>query len=1076
MAEKSFIFEIEVRGDKKAAKSISDIQENIKALRQDLKKADVGSEAYKALEQEIGRASEKVKELGREQKKALKAAALDANVPNSYRAWEAELGLLNEQLKDLSETDINSTVGKNAVKRINELQDKLKDFDANVGRYNRNVGNYANGFTKALVGSKIASRIQGISQQFGDLGSLVAGAGVAGAVVAGVVKIGEAVGNMVKEFDEAKKAVQTFGGDTVENAQKASEGVLATSKAFSVSSEEITKAAAQLAKANGTSFEDALDRINNGLVNGQEDASKYLETIAEFPSKFSEASSAIDETGKAQRRADLERQKELAAAQGKLSESFAKLSATVAPAIDFIKTSAVKAVTFLLDYWNGLASAIGTGFELLKAAGQETIDFFNRAVNVVTGGLAGVSALEQDARDRANEERAKQAELEKKLNAEIEQENEARLKRLKKGLGDAFGQVTEQQRFAFTSAITFAEINARGAGKSAAEVTAEGFKAGLATLPADIRSQFDENRKVLTDEQKKAQAEAAQKRKEANKQARKDAKEAAEKLAADRAEFQKTLVSQREQEAAVLLDLTSQLLDAQIDLIASEKEKTLALENKAFADAQNERTKQYEKQAADLGENLKRAVELYGEGSKEVQSLEVQNQSFLLQIQQTYFQINEAEQTAHNARVLAIEKDSASKLATEKIEQLQRELEVQNQIFEQGQQIQDERDRAELLALRALGKDKEAVELESLRQKREAVIRQIRQNTQEEVKAAQAQQGLTGLTPEQQKQLEAEKNARLVAREKLNNDLYELDLDLEEKTTELGKKSAADRTKQISEIVTNSLGFASQGLAAVADLQKTIADAAVKQIAEQQDARNKSIEALKAEKETQIGLEAEFTQQKIDNETKALEELNARKKEIEDEQKKEAKQTAIIQSIINTAVAVTKALPNPVLATITGVLGAIQTAAIIAQPLAEGGIVQPYENVSGGRVTQRSNVAKSAKGDSVLAYLSPNEVVLTQENVANIPESVLANAGVRGFNRTDTAPNPNLFVQSAPASAQPNYDKIASIVSETVIKSAIPYMNAVASEKVNKIEVSLDPRKVSEANAKQAKLDSNLRF
>ena len=55
------------------------------------------------------------------------------------------------------------------------------------------------------------------------------------------------------------------------------------------------------------------------------------------------------------------------------------------------------------------------------------------------------------------------------------------------------------------------------------------------------------------------------------------------------------------------------------------------------------------------------------------------------------------------------------------------------------------------------------------------------------------------------------------------------------------------------------------------------------------------------------------------------------------------KLNAIASAIMNTAVAITKALPNLVLATIIGILGAIQVAAIIATPLpsyARGGVVE----------------------------------------------------------------------------------------------------------------------------------------
>lgn len=1070
MADKTYIFEIEISGNKESAKSIADLQTATKKLKAELNKSDFGSEGYKALEEELKKVTTETKRLQAEQKKASKAFALEATVPNSYKAWQAELGLLNEQLKDLSETDLKSSAGQASVKRINELQKKLKDFDANVGNFQRNVGDYENSLLRAFGKSKLGARIEGISQQFGALGSVVAGAGVAGAVVAGVMKIGEAVGAMVKEFDEAKKAVDTFGEGTVENAQKASEGVLATSKTFGVSAEQISKAAQQLAIQNGTSFEDALDKINNGLVNGQEDAGKYLDTIAEYPKKFTDAGNASKEFSDKQRAA-LERNKELAAAQGKLSESFARLSQTLAPAIDAVKTGATKALTFLLDYWNGLAGVISAGYEGLKSIGVSVKEFFERTVSSVTGGLYGVSAAEQEIR-RAQQDAA---ETEMRLTKSVEDFNSKSFARLKKGLGESFEQLTDAQKKAFAARVAGATILGREAGKDFGTALDEGFVEALAILPANIRAQFDDNRKVLTDEQKKAQEEAGKQRAEAAQKAREEAQKAAEKLAEDRAGFQKDLSAQRALGAGVLLDLTQQLVTAETNLIASEYEKQLALEKLAFADTQNTRAEGYAKQAEELGKQRDKAVELYGAGSIEVLKIEQDNRAFLLQVQQTYNQINIAETQAHNNRIAEIDKQAAEAKANEKIAQLQKDLDTQRAIFEQGEQIQSERDRAELLALRALGKDKETIELEAIQQRRDAIERELRKSVEEEVRVSLSVGNGAGLTDAQKEQLEKERQARIVARERLNNDLFELDLELEEKTTETAQKAAQDRSKIIADTVTGVLGFASQGLSVFADLQKSLSDAAIKQIEEQQAQRNKSIDSLKAEKETQIGLEAEFTQQRIDNETKALEELNARKKEIEDEQKKEAKRRAVAESIINTLVAVTKSLPNIPLSIITGVLGAAQTAAIIAQPLARGGIVQPYENVSGGRVTQTPNAKRSAAGDEVLAYLKTGEVVLSNENVAAIPNSVLANAGVRGFAgaNSDLRPNPNLFVQSAP---QPNVGQISQIVSRAVVEAAMPIMNEIATEKTRKIEVTLDPRRVARENEKQAQLDKNTRF
>jgi hypothetical protein len=1078
MAEKTFVFEIEISGSKQSVETIKGIQDALKKLRESRKEAEIGSEAYKKITDEIQRTEGALKKLAAEQKKTSALAAVNSAVPNSYKQWQAEVKLLNSQLEDLSETDLKGTAGQTTIKRINELQEKLKGFDANIGKFQRNVGDYSNGVLKALGQSRLGARIDAISQQFGALGSVVAGAGVAGAVVAGVIKIGQAVGAMVKEFDEAKKAVETFGEGTVENAQKASEGVLATSKTFGVSAEQISKAAQQLAIQGGTSFEEALDKINNGLVNGQEDAGKYLETIAEFPKQFSAAGNASEEYSQKQRAA-LERNKQLAAAQGELSKSFARLSETLAPAIDAVKTAGTKALTFLLDFWNGLAGAFTSGYEGLKSLANETVAFFERATSTITGGLYGVSAAEQDARKRRKEEQDAQLASDKAVADRLEQEAGARFKRLKKGLGDSFGELTEEQRLQFKTYSALAKLQAEQAGKQAGEAADLGFKAGLASLPADIRAQFDDNRKVLTDEQKKAQEEASKQRAAAAEKERAERKQKAEQLKKDQTDFEKDFLNRQKQDAEILLDLTRELYTAQRELIKSEYDKQIATENAKLNDANDARTKAYKKKEEELIATEQRAVELYGAGSEKVRQVISENETFLLNLRSQYNAITEAETQAHNDRITAINKQAAEDRATEQLNALEKDLEGLRNRYSKAEALQSEADRTELLQMRGLGAAKEQIEIEDLNNRREAIRKEIERLDAEDVKTAQATGGLAGLTDEQKKQLQAEKDARVLERKKLNNDLLEADIEFEEQTTENAKKAAEDRTKLLQETISGTLEFAGKGIAVFADFQKSLSDAALKQLEEQAKGRESAIKDLEEKKATEIGLQAEATQQQIDNETKALEELNDRKKKIDEEQKKATKARAIAESIINTAVAVTKVIANPVLAAITGVLGAIQTAAIIAQPLATGGLVTPYEGISGGAVNRSPNAPKSKAGDEVLAYLSTGEVVLTKQQADLIGAPTLASAGVRGFAggspSTDIRPNPAIFTTQA-SGANTNASQVAQVISEQVTQAVMPYVIQVVNEKITKLEVTIDPRTVSTAQKIQTKLDNNTKL
>jgi hypothetical protein len=130
--------------------------------------------------------------------------------------------------------------------------------------------------------------------------------------------------------------------------------------------------------------------------------------------------------------------------------------------------------------------------------------------------------------------------------------------------------------------------------------------------------------------------------------------------------------------------------------------------------------------------------------------------------------------------------------------------------------------------------------------------------------------------------------------------------------------------------------------------------------------------------------------------------LDAKTKQAEELQLKAAKaekKIAIAQSIIQGALAVNRALavpPGPPFtigsAITAGVFAGIQTATIIAQPLAEGGVV------TGERINQKQNIPTRSNGDNVLAYVKRGEVVLNQRQQSLLGGSpTFRKIGIKGF-------------------------------------------------------------------------------
>ena len=143
------------------------------------------------------------------------------------------------------------------------------------------------------------------------------------------------------------------------------------------------------------------------------------------------------------------------------------------------------------------------------------------------------------------------------------------------------------------------------------------------------------------------------------------------------------------------------------------------------------------------------------------------------------------------------------------------------------------------------------------------------------------------------------------------------------------------------------------------------------------DRQAEIIRTLEEQAQTARGVQKKRLEQQIVEAKKFQEKQLADQEAIRLKAAKREKGLAIIQSIIQGALAVQRALANPPgppfsipQAVGAGVFAAVQTALIAAQPLATGGMI------TGRRVTDRQNIPTMGNGDNVLATVRRGEVVL----------------------------------------------------------------------------------------------------
>lgn len=193
MAEKEIKRVITIEGGE-SLNTLNSLNTRIKELRGSMQDLDIVSEEYREVSQEVT----KLENVKRNAMRGVTSA-----VEGSYNAYSKELSVLQQHRKTLHE---DSEEYKQITKRVGELQEKLKSMDAEVGMFQRNVGNYASAFD-GLQGS-----VNGVVAQLPSLNSGIAGfaQGLNGSLPQ-LVKSIQAYKEMAAEAGESVSTIKALG-------------------------------------------------------------------------------------------------------------------------------------------------------------------------------------------------------------------------------------------------------------------------------------------------------------------------------------------------------------------------------------------------------------------------------------------------------------------------------------------------------------------------------------------------------------------------------------------------------------------------------------------------------------------------------------------------------------------------------------------------------------------------------------------------------------------------------------------------------------------------------------------------
>jgi chromosome segregation ATPase len=155
-------FQIEIQGTQRAISTSEELRRAIADVGKELKKAtDV--ETIQKLEKELVDLKARQNEVNREVRESVKARQAELTgvkqTTGAYAALSKELNDTRKQFKDLAAAEMGSSEEAQVLlRRITQLDTKLKDIDGSVGQFQRNVGNYSSalqGIGSALTGGLI---------------------------------------------------------------------------------------------------------------------------------------------------------------------------------------------------------------------------------------------------------------------------------------------------------------------------------------------------------------------------------------------------------------------------------------------------------------------------------------------------------------------------------------------------------------------------------------------------------------------------------------------------------------------------------------------------------------------------------------------------------------------------------------------------------------------------------------------------------------------------------------------------------------------------------------------------------
>ena len=1042
---KKIALSIEIDGLSDLTKQVVGLEQQLESLNAELKETEKGSDEYIKLRNAVAVTKEELSKARKEQKDFVKSAEGTKAAEGSYYQLNQQLVDLRKSYKNLSAAERESAKGKEMKMKIQELDSELKKIDGQVGQFQRNVGNYPKTF--ALLNRSLMRTIPGFeafSEQLknseGKM-NLFGKALIGGFVAFQAAKfIGQAIKRLdefITKIEETKTTVAEFSGAYGEDLDSITASTTALAETFDVDAKTISQAAAKLSKQLGIGFEEALDKLGGVLVEGGMDANEYLNTISEYPDSFKDASGAVTDFSEKNKNL-LATNKELAASQVEVANKLSGVRDTFNTTGKQIETGLFLVLAKLIEIFRPVGQAfydlgvtLGNLFSTFSKGG-ESVSIFTRIVDALSVPIQitasalqimadGISYVVNGITDFINQSPFLKS-IFQSISDGIAKANESfmNLPSVFNGVIAALKQLGTNFVNFFQSLYLDAQIASKriqGAFGANVQAAIDDLRKQRDAVNADSMTMFDAFNKAYNESKKKADEQrekdaksAAAKIKkvdiEAQNAQRQSAAEAAKKLAEDRKKYAEDEEKQARAKAALLLELNVRLQQELVKNVKDNKErelKELELSTKAQLAALK---KQYDDLKLAQEEREKELAATFGKASKELLKVQEENAKQLEEVKKIQAEIEtQIEQNAANKK-----KEINNTYRKEEIEDAEKNIEKlkelrDRQMFDELSYIEEVNNMRELENEETLNK---LLMQETDAKKREALIRiaeekkildeiekiKIEQRAVDDQEAFLKDQAAKGVAIKQE-----EYDAVNKARQELNTKLSAAELAYRDSVIKTGEDIKNERIKQLEDI--NK--YIQLGIEAIDMVFSAINARQEKQIEEQLERSSERQEELNSELENATGLRRQFLQQQLDNEIENEKKLAKEQEKIQRQAAIKEKAIATVQSIIQGFLAVSKAIASaPFPANIPAIVlataqSAIQTAGILAQPLADGGAVVPVGLPdSGGKVVGVQNIPQTSKGDNVLVAARVGETFLNAKQTKML-RPVLSAARIPGF-------------------------------------------------------------------------------